>query len=83
VKLAEIIPTSFSAIIDGQLNVDKRSVVLLAELNSEASKSAQIDNPPMRTKHKAPRLIKMIKIFSKRCFFIRLSISLRELFAIT
>lgn len=75
-KLAETMPVSFEEIKEGQFREDKGSVDLLAELNNDASKSAQMDNPPSRMKNRTPTMIKTILKIFLVCFIMAVSITL-------
>jgi hypothetical protein len=82
VKFAETTPISSEEIIEGHVKEDKGSDDLLAELKSDASRSDQMDNPPIKMKKKTPMVIRMIPVICWIRLFMPVSISRKRNLAI-
>jgi hypothetical protein len=75
-KLAETIPVSFEEMKEGQLMVDNGSEDLIAELKSDASRSAQMAKPPIRMNKNTPNMIRMRLVIRCIVFFMPVSITI-------
>jgi hypothetical protein len=82
VNSAETTPISSEEIIEGHVKEDKGSDDLIAELKSDASRSDQMDNPPIRIKKKMPIVIRIIPVICWIRLFMPVSISRKRNLAI-